>query len=84
MRPGGVCAALEGSKEGPTSKVLGERIRLQTDDEVEAGRRRLACGRPVEYAAEVDAGVSVAERAAARLEAEQEAGRFTSAKRVWL
>jgi hypothetical protein len=53
-------------------------------EEVEAGRKCLARGRPEDFAAEVDAGRDWAARARARLEAEQEAGRRTSAKLVWL
>lgn len=62
----------------------GERIRLALDEEMEAGRRCLARGRPEEFAAEQAVGRNWAERAQARLELEQDAGRRASAKRVWL
>jgi hypothetical protein len=63
--------------------MLGER-ELQLDEELARGRECLACGRPLEYAAEVEAGERVAERAEAKLALEQEAGRRACAKRVWL
>jgi hypothetical protein len=68
------------------SEILGgERVRLALDEEREAGRQCLARGgRPAEFDAEVDAGARVAERAAARLELEQEAGRRACGKKVWL
>ena len=44
-------------------------------EEQEAGRRRLARLRPEEFDVEVDVGRNWAERARARLEAEQAAGR---------
>ena len=72
------------AKEGCVSEVIGgERIRLQTDEELDAGRCRVARAL-VRLEEELDAGRDWAARARARLELEQAAGRCASAKRVWL
>jgi hypothetical protein len=59
---------------------MGEQIRLQTEDEIDAGRRRSARERPETFDQEIAAGRDWEARAQARLAAEVEAGRKTAAK----
>jgi len=58
--------------------MMSERVKLQFEEELEAGRRRIARERTLEFEEEQDAGRCWAARARARLELEQEAGRRTA------
>jgi hypothetical protein len=62
--------------------MLGERIKLQVDEEVAAGRACLARGRPIDFQSEQEAGRDREARAAARLELEQAAGKSASVRSV--
>ena len=60
--------------------MAGEGIRLQVEEEMEAGRCRSARERPESFDLEQQAGREWEARAQARLAAEVEAGRRTSAR----
>jgi hypothetical protein len=59
----------------------GERIKVQFEEELDAGRRSLVRERTQEFDEEQDAGRRSAARARARLEEEQNAGRHTARTR---
>jgi hypothetical protein len=57
-----------------------DHVRLQLEEEVDAGRRRISRERTEQFDLEVEAGRNWKARAEARFAAEVEAGRRTSAR----